>query len=50
MIYLGSGVFGYLTKEARLRILELSAGQIATLFDTSMEFRHGPKSFVAQTP
>lgn len=28
VIYLGSGVFGYLTKEARLKILELSAGQI----------------------
>jgi len=30
----------------QLKILELTAGKIATLFDTSLGFRHGPKSFV----
>ncbi|ERL65460.1 SIS domain-containing protein [Schleiferilactobacillus shenzhenensis] len=44
--YLGSGSLGGLTREAQLKILELTAGKIATVFDTSMGFRHGPKSFV----
>ena len=44
--YLGSGALGGLTREAQLKILELTAGQLATIFDTSMGFRHGPKSFV----
>ncbi|MCI2172395.1 SIS domain-containing protein [Schleiferilactobacillus perolens] len=44
--YLGSGSLGGLTREAQLKILELTAGQVATVFDTSMGFRHGPKSFV----
>jgi hypothetical protein len=44
--YLGSGSLGALTREAQLKILELTAGKIATSFDTSMGYRHGPKSFV----
>ncbi|MCI1892884.1 MAG: SIS domain-containing protein [Schleiferilactobacillus harbinensis] len=44
--YLGSGSLGGLNREAQLKILELTAGQVATVFDTSMGFRHGPKSFV----
>lgn len=46
--YLGSGCLGGLTQEAQLKILELTAGKIATIFDTSMGFRHGPKSFLDQ--
>ena len=45
-IYLGSGSLSGLTREVQLKILELTAGQIATAFDSSMGFRHGPKSFV----
>ena len=44
--YLGSGCFGAMTREAQLKILELTAGKIATNYDTSMGYRHGPKSFV----
>lgn len=44
--YLGSGSLGGLTREAQLKVLELTAGQLTTIFDTSMGFRHGPKSFV----
>ena len=44
--YLGSGALGGLAEEARLKILELTAGKVAALFDTSMGFRHGPKSFL----
>ena len=46
IVYLGSGSLGGLTRETRLKVLELTAGQYATMFDTSMGFRHGPKSFV----
>lgn len=46
VVYLGSGPLGKLTKEARLKILELTAGQVATIWESSMGFRHGPKSFV----
>ena len=35
-----------LTKEAQLKILELTHGLIATSYDSSMGYRHGPKSFV----
>lgn len=46
IIYLGSGGLAGLTREAQLKVLELTAGKIATVFDSSMGFRHGPKSFV----
>jgi tagatose-6-phosphate ketose/aldose isomerase len=46
IVYLGSGTLSGLTREAQLKVLELTAGKIATVFDSSMGFRHGPKSFV----
>ncbi|MGB7366542.1 SIS domain-containing protein [Carnobacterium jeotgali] len=46
IVYLGSGSLAGLTREAQLKVLELTAGKIATMFDSSMGFRHGPKSFV----
>lgn len=46
IIYLGSGGFEGLAREAQLKILELTAGKMATSFDSSLGFRHGPKSFV----
>ncbi|TGA98326.1 SIS domain-containing protein [Sporolactobacillus shoreae] len=44
VIYLGSGALGKLTQEAALKCLELNAGKIDTYHDSSMGFRHGPKS------
>lgn len=44
--YLGSGPFMGLAREAQLKVLELAAGKDATSFDSSMGYRHGPKSFV----
>lgn len=44
--YLGSGSFGGLAQESQLKILELAHGLVATSYDTSMGYRHGPKSFV----
>ena len=46
VIYLGSGPLAGLAREVQLKILELTAGKIATIYDSSMGFRHGPKSFV----
>lgn len=46
IVYLGSGSLAGLAREAQLKILELTAGKIATNYDSSMGFRHGPKSFV----
>ncbi|WP_297134800.1 SIS domain-containing protein [Terrisporobacter sp.] len=46
VVYLGSGGLGGLTQEAQLKLLELTAGKIATGYDSSMGFRHGPKSFI----
>lgn len=46
VVYLGSGSFSGLTREAQLKLLELTAGAVTTAFDSSMGFRHGPKSFV----
>lgn len=46
VVYLGSGSLSGLAREAQLKLLELTAGQVATVFDSSMGFRHGPKSFI----
>ncbi|MBF8969728.1 SIS domain-containing protein [Streptococcus sp. NLN76] len=46
LVYLGSGAHAGMGREAQLKILELTAGRIATGFDSSLGFRHGPKSFV----
>lgn len=48
VVYLGSGVFEGLAREVQLKILELTAGKLATGFDSSLGFRHGPKSLVNQ--
>lgn len=44
LIFLGSSALGGLTREAALKCLELNAGQLDTYFESSMGFRHGPKS------
>lgn len=45
-IYLGSGPLFGLAREAALKLLELTDGQIATMAETPLGFRHGPKTFV----
>ncbi len=44
--YLGSSGFAGLAQEAQLKVLELAAGKVATSHDSSMGYRHGPKSFI----
>ena len=48
IIYLGAYGFYGLSKEASLKLLELTSGQIITRYDTPLGFRHGPKSIVDQ--
>jgi tagatose-6-phosphate ketose/aldose isomerase len=45
-VYVGAGSLGFAAREAALKVMELSAGQIPALWDSSLGFRHGPKSFV----
>jgi len=46
VVYLGSGPFKGLAREAALKLLELSDGALVTAFDTALGFRHGPKTIV----
>ena len=45
-VYVGSGSLAFAAREAALKVMELSAGQIPALWDSALGFRHGPKSFV----
>lgn len=46
IIYLGSGSLEGLSKEAQLKMLELTAGEVVTGYESPLGFRHGPKSIV----
>jgi tagatose-6-phosphate ketose/aldose isomerase len=43
-VYLGSGALEGLSRESALKLLELTAGEVVTYFDSPLGFRHGPKS------
>src|SRR5699024_5790999 len=45
-IYLGSGSVGQLGHEASLKMLELTAGNVVAMYESSLGFRHGPKSIL----
>lgn len=46
--FIGSGALQHAARETALKVMELSAGGIAAVWDSSLGFRHGPKSFVAE--
>lgn len=46
VVFVGAGPLGFAAREAALKVMELSAGAIPALWDTTLGFRHGPKSFV----
>jgi tagatose-6-phosphate ketose/aldose isomerase len=46
VVYLGSGPFQALAREAALKMLELTDGALVTMFDSTLGFRHGPKTVV----
>lgn len=43
-VYLGSGALEGLARESALKLLELTAGEVVSYFDSPLGFRHGPKS------
>lgn len=49
IVYLGSNTLKGTSQESALKMLELTAGRVVTMFDTPMGFRHGPKSIVDDT-
>lgn len=46
IIFLGSGSLTGLAEEAALKVMELTRGKIMTNADSSLGFRHGPKSVI----
>jgi len=46
IVYLGSYCYFGIAKESTLKLLELTAGEIVTRYDTPLGFRHGPKSII----
>lgn len=46
IVYLGANCLKGVAQESQLKMLELTAGKVATMFDTPMGFRHGPKSVI----
>ncbi|MDR6611254.1 SIS domain-containing protein [Leifsonia sp. 1010] len=44
VVYLGSGPLTALARESALKLLELTAGRVVSHYDSSLGFRHGPKS------
>ena len=46
VIYLGAGPFFGLAHEASAQDFELTAGQVATMYESPVGFRHGPKSLI----
>ncbi|WP_285114217.1 SIS domain-containing protein [Leifsonia sp. fls2-241-R2A-40a] len=44
VVYLGSGPLTALARESALKLLELTAGQVVSYYDSALGFRHGPKS------
>lgn len=46
VVYLGSGSYQHLAREAALKLGELTNGAVVTCFDSPLGFRHGPKTFV----
>ena len=46
LVYLGSNTLFGAAREAALKALEMTAGKVVTLAESSLGFRHGPKSIV----
>lgn len=44
VVYLGSSTLKGLARESALKLLELTRGKVVPYFDSSLGFRHGPKS------
>ncbi|HMI53431.1 MAG TPA: hypothetical protein VK525_18095 [Candidatus Saccharimonadales bacterium] len=48
VVFLGSGSRFAGTREAALKMLEMTAGRVTTLCETYLAFRHGPMSYIQE--
>lgn len=46
IVYLGNVALKGVSQESALKMLELTAGKVVTMFDSPLGFRHGPKSII----
>jgi len=46
IVYLGNIALKGISQESALKMLELTAGKVATMYDSPLGFRHGPKSII----
>lgn len=46
VVFVGAGPLAFAARESALKVMELTAGQVPALWDSTLGFRHGPKSFV----
>ena len=46
IVFVGAGAMACAARECALKVMELTAGRVPALWDSSLGFRHGPKSFV----
>ena len=46
IVYLGNLALKGVAQESALKMLELTAGKVATMYDSQLGFRHGPKSII----
>ncbi len=46
LVFLGAGGLQGIAREAALKVLELTSGQILSYFESPLGFRHGPKSLM----
>jgi tagatose-6-phosphate ketose/aldose isomerase len=46
IVYLGNIALKGVAQESALKMLELTAGKVATMYDSHLGFRHGPKSII----
>lgn len=46
IVYLGANALKGMAQESALKMLELTAGKVCTMYDTPLGFRHGPKSII----
>ncbi|MCX7300305.1 MAG: SIS domain-containing protein [Rhodobacterales bacterium] len=46
IVFLGTGALAFAARESALKVMELTAGAVPALWDSTLGFRHGPKSFV----
>lgn len=46
IVYLGNLALKGVSQESALKMLELTAGKVATMYDSPLGFRHGPKSII----